>query len=170
MYLDGFFPASFFSESKQSSWFCSGWRHPPRRSAKGLAVAKERCARSGEKILSNREPEREARAESDNSKTLIRFYLSFHPRQQCSGAAGVPADPPVVNFLDGDHVQVVPTAPAFALHDHQPGFFQHSKVLHHGAAVNLPEMTAEFAGGLGRLLEQVEDLAPAVIRQRFENQ
>ena len=67
MYLDGFFPASFFSESTQSSWFCSGWRHPPRRSAKGLAVAKERCARSGEKILSNREPEREAMAESDDS-------------------------------------------------------------------------------------------------------
>jgi hypothetical protein len=98
------------------------------------------------------------------------FHLSFHPGQQCSGAAGILADPPVVNFLDGDHVQVVPAAAPFALHDHQPGFFQHSKVLHHGAAVNLPEMAAELPGGLGRLLEQVEDLAPAVVRQRFENQ
>ena len=79
------------------------------------------------------------------------------------------ADPALVDLLEGDGVQMVPTLPSTPDGDDQFRLFQHPQMLHHRAAVELGKMRAERAGGQRLVPQIVEDLAADRRGQGFEN-
>lgn len=82
---------------------------------------------------------------------------------------GVAADPAVIDFLDGQRVDVVPAMAALALHDHKIGAFQHAQVLHHSTAVQILKVFADISGGSRLVPQQVEHFPSPVIGEGFED-
>lgn len=79
-------------------------------------------------------------------------------------------DPAVVDVANRDGVQVIPSEASFFLCDKKPGFFEHAKVLHYGASVDLFEAVADVAGRHGFVLQEIEDLAAAAVCQCLVNE
>ena len=79
------------------------------------------------------------------------------------------ADPALVDFVDGDGVEVVKLFPAVPDGGDEVGVLEEVEVLRHGLAGHV-EVLAESGEGLAVvLMQQVEQLAAAGIGQGFEN-
>ncbi len=107
--------------------------------------------------------------QGQDDSALGAFEVLFHAGEYVDGVGGVAADPAVVDFLDGQRVDVVPAVAAFAPDDDQLGFFKHSKMLHDGAAVQILEVPADVSRSLRLVSQQIEHFATAVIGQGFED-
>lgn len=78
-------------------------------------------------------------------------------------------NPAFVDRMNGQRVQVVPPLPAPALDNHQIGGFQYLQMLHHRAAVDIPEMVAKRSGGKRLVAQIIQYLPPHWRSEGFEN-
>ena len=89
--------------------------------------------------------------------------------QQFEGGAGVPADPPVVDVLDRQRREMVPTLTSSSLHEHESGLVQHLEVLHHRAPVEVRQRRAQLAAGARPVAQLVEQATAGRRGQRLEH-
>ena len=66
--------------------------------------------------------------------------------QLVCGIAREGTDPALMDLLDGNDVQVVPTLSAAALDDDEIGIGEHRQMLHHRAAIQLRVLIAKGTG------------------------
>ncbi len=90
--------------------------------------------------------------------------------QQCDGMVGILADPPPMDELDRNGVEIVPPLATLAACDDEAGSLEHAEVLHDGASVESVKAGAQIASREWRAFEQVKDLAAARIGKCFEDQ
>lgn len=84
--------------------------------------------------------------------------------------AGISTDPAIVDLLDRQAVQMVPTLASFLFGDHEVCIFKHLQMLHYGAAVHIRKSLAEHASRSRRILEHIQNFAPATMRKGLEDE
>ena len=103
------------------------------------------------------------KSREDHQSRLVAFDFAFHACKQIYCVICVAADPPVVQFFYRERVDVVPAKTPFTFHDDEVCFLENTKMLHDGAAVQLPEALAKLSGGSSSNFEHVEYFAPSSI-------
>src|SRR5436309_252302 len=111
------------------------------------------------------QPRRRPGAEASPVRTASSLQIRLEPVEDADGVAGILTDPAVVDLLDRQRVEMVPALAPLALCDDQIGLFEYLEMHHHRAPVHVRESLAERAGGLRQILQPVEQLAPARMRQ-----
>ncbi len=85
------------------------------------------------------------------------FDLLFQPGEHGDGAFGMRPDPPFVNGVDREGIEVIPSLSPTPLHDDQVGRFQHLQMLHDCAPVQFPELRAKCPCGQRLVPERIQD-------------
>ena len=76
---------------------------------------------------------------------LVSFDFAFHSGQEIDRIVRVTPYPPVMEFSNGERIDVIPAKTPLTLHDDEVGFFENTQVLHHSAAIQLLEVLDQFS-------------------------
>lgn len=97
------------------------------------------------------------------------FKVVLHASEKFSRLRCILTDPSSVDFRDRNYVQVVPPRPPFSLDNNETCPFEHAKVLHDRASIEISEVAAELARRLRLLLQEIKYFAPLPICKSLEH-
>ena len=78
-------------------------------------------------------------------------------------------NPALIDALDGNGVEVIPTLATAGLDDHQVGFLQHAQMLDDADARDFGKGGTHRPGGPPSLAQQIENLTPSRVGQSLPN-
>jgi hypothetical protein len=104
------------------------------------------------------------------SNTALLLDMTFQGHQGARATLGVLADPPVVDLLDRDRVEVAVLLATDASGHDEPGVLEHAKMLHHAESRHVVrEGGSELVHRLPLVREEpVEDPPPRRIGKRLK--
>ena len=83
---------------------------------------------------------------------------------------GILTDPALVNALDGNGVEVIPTFPTATLDDHQACSFENAEVLHDRGAIKFWQDAGKRSRCLWTLFQRVENATSGFVCEGLEDQ
>ena len=95
--------------------------------------------------------------------------ILFQPGQSGSCSGGMGANPPFVDRLDRQCIQIIEPLPPLADRHDQLRAFEHPQMLHHGAAPHLFESVTKLGSGERTQLQRIANCAPDGIGQSLED-